>query len=123
MKKITAIILSILFLTFTVLCASVHSSAYESADGLWTYSLNSGKAAVTGYHGTSSKVTIPATIDGYNVELGSYISISAKTVKLSEGIAVIGDLACYNNVVETVELPSQEEIDAVAAVPKPTKKK
>ncbi|MBO4894856.1 MAG: leucine-rich repeat protein [Clostridia bacterium] len=108
MKRIILIILSLLLFCLTLVSLSIPSVAYESADGLWSYSLNSGKANITAYHGSASKVVIPATIDGYNVELGgtvfSPIDIQAKNIIVSEGITKV---AFGRNIyIETVKLPS-----------------
>lgn len=82
---------------------TVPTYAYESADGLWTYSLDGGKAVLGKYNGSSSKVTIPATIDGYNVEIDG-LDIRAKNIIVSEGITKVR--IGRNIYLETVKLPS-----------------
>ncbi len=107
MKKLISILLSFTIMMVIVLGVVVPAFAYESEDGLWTYSLNSGKAVLSAYHGTSNKVTVPANIDGYEAVLGTYLSISAKEVTLEEGFTSVPDQAFRNNRnLEVIKLPS-----------------
>ncbi len=107
MKRIISLVLSLMIFCLTLVSLSIPSTAYESADGLWTYSLNGGKAVLSKYHGQLNKVTIPAKVDGYDVVFDNYFTISAKEVTLAEGITEVSDGAFnYNQSLEVINLPS-----------------
>ena len=82
----------------------------------FTYTVKDNNATITAYSGTASNLTIPSTIDGYNVkEIGTHAFDESRTqtngscivnLKISEGITKIGDFAfvrCAN--LENIELP------------------
>ena len=75
------------------------SSQIEAGDELiFRYRLENGKAIVTGYTGTSTLVTIPATLDGYPVvAIGERAFEGQKiaAVMLPDGLEAIGWFAFY----------------------------
>ena len=75
------------------------SSQIEMGDELiFRYRLENGKAIVTGYTGTSTLVTIPATLDGYPVvAIGERAFEGQKiaAVMLPDGLEAIGWFAFY----------------------------
>ena len=75
------------------------SSQIEVGDELiFRYRLENGKAIVTGYTGTSTLVTIPATLDGYPVvAIGERAFEGQKiaAVMLPDGLEAIGWFAFY----------------------------
>jgi hypothetical protein len=65
---------------------------------VFSYRLESGKAIVTGYKGSSTLVTIPATLDGYPVvAIGerAFEGQRIAAVILPEGLEAIGWFAFY----------------------------
>ena len=75
----------------------------------YTYSVNNGKATITGYDGTGGVVTIPSTLGGYPVvAIGDYAfhdGFGVTSVTISDGVSSIGTGAfdhCTNLVSATI---------------------
>ncbi|MCL2671009.1 MAG: leucine-rich repeat domain-containing protein [Clostridiales bacterium] len=64
MKKIFSIMLSLVFCLSVMPLTAV---ARAATSGDWEYSISNNAATVTKYNGTASNVTIPDTLDGYQV--------------------------------------------------------
>ena len=67
----------------------------------WEYYISSETAHIISYTGTDIDITIPSTIEGFPVEIGSNIfreSVSGtiRSLIISEGITTIGSYAFYN---------------------------
>lgn len=88
----------------------VRGAVAQTADG-WSYETNSnGTLTITGYSGTETKVTIPATIDGKSVSgIGSsafYNNKVLEEVTVSEGIQSIGQQAFSMSTLKKLWLPA-----------------
>ena len=88
----------------------VRGAGAQTADG-WSYETNSnGTLTITGYSGTETKVTVPATIDGKNVSgIGSsafYNNKVLEEVTVSEGIQSIGQQAFSMSTLKKLWLPA-----------------
>ena len=88
----------------------VRGAGTQTADG-WSYETNSnGTLTITGYSGTETKVTVPATIDGKNVSgIGSsafYNNKVLEEVTVSEGIQSIGQQAFSMSTLKKLWLPA-----------------
>ena len=103
-----------IFLFFILIFFNNKCNAATKDD--FTYTVKDNNATITAYSGTASNLTIPSTIDGYNVkEIGTHAFDESRTqtngscivnLKISEGITKIGDFAfvrCAN--LENIELP------------------
>lgn len=103
-----------IFLFFILIFFNTKCKATTKDD--FTYTVKDNNATITAYSGTASNLTIPSTIDGYNVkEIGTHAFDESRTqtngscivnLKISEGITKIGDFAfvrCAN--LENIELP------------------
>ncbi len=103
-----------IFLFFILIVFNTKCNAATKDD--FTYTVKDNNATITAYSGTASNLTIPSTIDGYNVkEIGTHAFDESRTqtngscivnLKISEGITKIGDFAfvrCAN--LENIELP------------------
>lgn len=103
-----------IFLFFILIVFNTKCNAATKDD--FTYTVKDKNATITAYSGTASNLTIPSTIDGYNVkEIGTHAFDESRTqtngscivnLKISEGITKIGDFAfvrCAN--LENIELP------------------
>lgn len=103
-----------IFLFFILIFFNTKCNAATKDD--FTYTVKDNNATITAYSGTASNLTIPSTIDGYNVkEIGAHAFDESRTqtngscivnLKISEGITKIGDFAfvrCAN--LENIELP------------------
>ena len=109
MKRKFFVIL-LLFLLFMI--SSIYSYA-ENSD--FKYELSENDAIITSYTGSSTKITIPSTIDGHPVKKIAAHAFDAKRtpvgnsleeVTISEGITTIGDFAfveCTN--LKSIKLP------------------
>ena len=88
----------------------VRGAGTQTADG-WSYETKSdGTLTITGYSGTETKVTIPATIDGKSVYgIGSsafYNNKVLEEVTVSEGIQTIGQQAFSMSTLKKLWLPA-----------------
>lgn len=117
-RKFLSLFLAVL--TVTALVPVTAISAFAALSGDFEYRNYSGYATVTGYNGTATDVTIPATIDGYSVNkikdhafwgnesiesvtisgrdltVGNYAFGNCKklkTVVLEDGVIKVGDSA------------------------------
>ena len=85
------------------------------------YTVNDGKATITGYTGTESRLVIPAAIDGYavhDIADGAFSSKTLKSVTVSNGVCRIDWFAfrdCIN--LESITLPSSVTSIGYAAFP------
>lgn len=97
--KITSLILSIAMIFAILACAPFTASAATST-GYFTYRKSDGYAEITGYRGTSKKITIPDSIDGYEVvgiDKNAFCdNTDIESVKISSGIIYIEDYAFLN---------------------------
>lgn len=94
MKKTLSLLLSLITLLSVSVGAGILARAQDSA-GTFTYDvLDDGTVMLTGYTGTASDVTVPATIDGYTVYgLGSGAmenNDAIETVTFESGVQYIG---------------------------------
>ena len=92
-QKIISIILTSLML-LNILPQGVIAATSE-----YTYTVTDNKATITKYNGTKSKVTVPSTIGGYQVEaIGNdafFYNQNVIEVAISDGIKYINDWAFY----------------------------
>ena len=89
--------------------AQVYLDAYTEGD--YSYTISNGKAVITGYTGTSTDITIPAKIAGYEVQKIKYNAFAGNktltSVVVSEGITSIEYGAFANCLgLMSVSLPS-----------------
>lgn len=109
MKKTLSLLLSLITLLSVSVGAGILARAQDSA-GTFTYDvLDDGTVMLTGYTGTASDVTVPATIDGYTVYgLGSGAmenNDAIETVTFESGVQYIGLTALgYCDQLESVVL-------------------
>ena len=81
MKRFMAFFLTLL-LAFG--CSVPAFAADEDVSGDWRYILKGDEAAITGYNGSRTDVTVPAVLDGHTVsEIGTAAFYRSKIVKLS----------------------------------------
>lgn len=94
-KKTLSIILSLIMIITALPLTAVTSFALTSGD--WEYTVENGKATITGYNGSDFWVTIPSQLDGYNVTaLGASVfngNADLESVTIPNGITSIGSLA------------------------------
>ena len=92
MKKIVSIFLSVIII---LLICSFPAFSVES--GNYSYILENGKAVITGYSGTKTGLSVPATLDGYSVfaigECAFQGNKNIVSVTLAEGICEVRDNA------------------------------
>lgn len=108
MKKNIKSFISIV-LIFAVFVCTI--PAFAATSGSFTYEVVNGEAIITAYTGTDAEITVPSTIDGYNVygigdsALRDNTSITAVTVET--GVRSIGASAFENcTALATITLPS-----------------
>jgi len=101
-----------IFLSIILLCLGIitFGAVNVSAElyGDFYYSIDNGKACITGYKGTTRNLTIPAKINGYPVVIGDNAfrrCDSLSKVTISEGITSIGDYAFWDSSVGEVVIP------------------
>ncbi len=104
---------------FTGLC-SISASAEISGD--WQYTVINGKAVIGSYKGESTKITVPAKLDGYSVsKITGLITDAEKasriiTVTFEYGITELGDRVCKDFTKLTkVTIPSSVRIIGASA--------
>ena len=77
---------------------------------IFFYEIVDGEAKVTGYAGSKSVITIPSTVNEYNVtSIGAkafYDNRTIKSVTISDGIKSIGKNAFYSCGITEVSIPS-----------------
>ena len=88
----------------------VRGAGTQTADG-WSYETNSnGTLTITGYSGTETKVTVPATIGGKSVSgIGNsafYNNRKLEEMTVSEGIQTIGWHAFTSSTIKKIYLPA-----------------
>ena len=88
----------------------VRGAGMQTADG-WSYETNSnGTLTITGYSGTETKVTVPATIDGKSVSgigYGAFLNNRAlEEMTVSEGIQSINGDAFTGSTLKKIYLPA-----------------
>ena len=78
----------------------VASADDELTYGDYKYTVNEGTVTITGYTGSSTEVSIPATIDGKSVtsigENAFYNCTSLTNITIPDSVTYIGDSAFYN---------------------------
>lgn len=92
-------------------------SAYAAISGDWQYTVINGKAVISSYSGDSTKITVPAKIDGYSVSKITGLIVDEEkaaniiTVTFSSGITELGDRVCMNfKKLTKVTIPSSVRI-------------
>ena len=116
--------------TNTVTTESEKSEATESdastdttapSTGKFTYTVDSGKATITGFTGKDIALTIPSSIDGYDVIAiadDAFVSDTLQSVTISEGVTKVGWFAFKNcSVLRTVTIPKSVESIGYSAFP------
>lgn len=137
-KKILAVLLSALILVASMPVMAVAAEELVSADG-FKYTVEDGKAMITGYEGEATELVIPESLDGVTVTtIGGYAfedntAITSVTfpdtvetiknkafyqcsalasVDLPANLVSLGNLAFAKTAIESVEIPkSLEEAD------------
>ncbi len=94
-----------------MLTAALPTTASAFTEGDWTYTVADGKATVTGYTGSGTTVTIPASLGGYPVTAVGRRAfdrcIYLTDVTIPEGVTSIGDSAFYGcSGLTSVKIPS-----------------
>lgn len=118
-KRILAGVLSALILGFcsvsgneavmkNIFTGGISASAVTTyTEGSFVYSVSGTTATLLAYTGKSPSITIPATINGYNVTISSdFYTGSAKYLTISEGIKGVGASVFQNKGFISVTLPS-----------------
>ncbi len=87
---------------------------YEDESGTFTYITNGETAAIVGYEGTATDVTVPATIGEYEVTATSAIfkdNTTIESVVLPEGLTTIASSLFYNCCnLRSVTIPSTVKV-------------
>lgn len=116
-NKFSKVILLLLSISLLISCTVVSSSAKDNVgkNGL-VFNVDSDSATVTGYTGTSKKVTIPETFKGKKVtEIGNYAFSSKKeitSVSFPSTIKTIG-VAAFNDCPSLTELVLPEKLSKI----------
>lgn len=110
MKRILSMCLSIVMVfSMLTVVAPLTASAWgepEQTCGNYTYKVKNNEAYLTGYKGSATSVTVPATLDGYkvvylgeNIGLGEPLKGFSKVTSLTIGnnVKCIGTRAFINN--------------------------
>lgn len=97
MKKVLSLFLSIVMLLS--ITAGLDLSAYAQSSDYWYDLLDDGTVEITGYKGSATNLTIPATLDGYTVtsigEQAFSCNDELKKVTIPNGVTSIGDSAFF----------------------------
>ena len=109
MKRIALIVATVVLMA---VCFVFGASAEEFTDGIYTYTVNDGKAILTDLDSNASgDVVLPSTLGGYPlVEIGGW-SITycneITSLTIPEGVTTLGDHAIYNcNKISNISFPS-----------------
>ncbi len=88
--------------------------------GDFTYEVSGGMAIITGYSGSDTNITIPATLDGYTVTtIGAtaFKDSAVETVVISEGVVVLEGSAFYNcDSLTSITIPSTVSTITICAL-------
>lgn len=89
---------------------AAQSTTTPSPRSVFIYTLEDGKATVTGFTGDDKHIVIPARIDGfevYKIAANAFEDYALKSVIISEGVEVIDWFAFYRcSSLESVTIPS-----------------
>lgn len=89
---------------------TAQSTPPPSSRSVFIYTLEDGKATITGFTGNDEHIVIPAKIDGvavYGIKSGAFEDYPIKSVIISEGVEVIDWFAFYRCAsLESVTIPT-----------------
>ena len=96
--------------TATASPTTTQTSAAPSPRSVFIYSLEDGKATITGFTGDDEHIVIPAKIDGievYKIASNAFEDYGIKSVIISEGVEVIDWFAFYKcSSLESITIPA-----------------
>ena len=97
------------------------TDAVTSPAGIFTYEVTDGKASITGFTGSDSSITIPSSIDGYEVTCiadDAFQSETLKNVTIPDGVTKIGWFAFKEcPALRTVTIPNSVSSIRYSAFP------
>lgn len=79
--------------------SGVQTTLSTPKDSTFTYTLNKGKALITGFNGSDEHIVIPSRIDGfevYGISANAFEGYSFSSVIISDGVEHIDWFAFYN---------------------------